>query len=420
MGRVQLGKGQSKGKSPGSSRLMPSATSQRGVTLGRPQSGRRQINYKQGSGSKAKMVLLVAGCSLAAVIGIFLLLDPGHSSCQNTLRFSQYARDSIIEAPVSLNPDVSTSHCIKRVSYLLDGIKVGEREVFPFYLKLDDESLRAANIERRDKYRLTILVQDVDDKVKEQPESFWVVFDKSKSNGSEAKDSPASAAESPTEGPTRDRLQTLQGRSLQLASLITRRSGYVLGDRFLELVDAKLQDYAAAYEAAVPRIRGQWRQNINVSFSYFNPPTIAYVLALSRSGFDSKKRQSAEGLGLWQIPFETSHRAGLTETDFKSESSSAKVAADYTRDLLNAFDNDYILMIAYYGISIEQAGKRNAEISSLGLSEEERADIMGLFNRGVLKDEQLQNLANFFAAGVVCIAPRDFGANAPRLDELIQ
>ena len=98
----------------------------------------------------------------------------------------------------------------------------------------------------------------------------------------------------------------------------------------------------------------------------------------------------------------------------------AKVAGTYTKELLNAFDNDYILMIACYGVNIQEAGRKNAEVARMGLSDDERADINRLVERGVLNDAQLSTLANFFAAGLVALFPDDFGAKAPPLKQLVQ
>jgi len=294
------------------------------------------------------------------------------------------------------------------VSFLLDGVNVGTRESFPFSISLDSSLLASANLAHKNTYKLVVVVVDERGKTTEQSDEMWVAFDSIDSPTKDANISPPSSVNG-------ERLASLENRTLQLLSSITRRNDYVVDAKILQRVDGKVQDYKRAYEAAFPQISSDWRQEINVAFNYFSPPVVAYCLALSRSSFEPQKDR-----GLWQIPEETLKRGGFTEVDFASDKTSMRVAADYTRELLNAFDNDYILMVAYYGLSIDRAGLVNAEVEKMGLTDSERADIAKLYELGVLKDEQWDNVVDFLAAGVVLSFPNEFGVNAPSVRELVK
>ena len=380
---------------------------QRGVSLGKP---RPPNHSSKGAGvlSRKAIIGLIAGTLCISALLFVFVVSPSDGSCENRVSLSRYVKDGVIKAPVVLHLDVSPRHCIQRVSFLLDGVNVGTRESFPFSISLDSSLLASANLAHKNTYKLVVVVVDERGKTTEQSDEMWVAFDSIDSPTKDANISPPSSVNG-------ERLASLENRTLQLLSSITRRNDYVVDAKILQRVDGKVQDYKRAYEAAFPQISSDWRQEINVAFNYFSPPVVAYCLALSRSSFEPQKDR-----GLWQIPEETLKRGGFTEVDFASDKTSMRVAADYTRELLNAFDNDYILMVAYYGLSIDRAGLVNAEVEKMGLTDSERADIAKLYELGVLKDEQWDNVVDFLAAGVVLSFPNEFGVNAPSVRELVK
>lgn len=409
MRRVKLSAGSTQKKPPNLVETQQRKATNKGVTLGSPKTTKRRGALGGILSSKSKILLAMAGLVLVMFV-ILMAVPSSKSNCQNSISLGHHLNGGIIRGPVTLHPEVSTSHCIKRISYFLDGIKIGDQDYFPFYMDINLGTLKAASLEKHDRYKLTIVVEDKSGGVKQQDEVLWVAFDDQ--NFLDDKDGTNQTAdkEKHLNDTEQERLLNLKVRGLQFSTLISRRIDYVLGDNFLKLVNSKLDEYARSYEAAAPYLSQDWKRNVNIAFNYFDTPVIGYVLALSRSKFNPESEQY--GKGLWQIPLETIKNIGFTGADLRSDVSAAKVAGVYTRDILKAFDNNYILMVAYYGVSIEQAVKRNAEIAKMGLSREDRANVMRMVELGIINDAQLQNVTNFFAAGMIALYPSEFGADA--------
>jgi hypothetical protein len=223
---------------------------------------------------------------------------------------------------------------------------------------------------------------------------------------------PAASARTP-EANSSNELGAIETRAmvLQLASQISQKSGYEFGPELIELIRSRSHEYASDKALLAAR---QYRREINKSFRDEGlSPLIGYVLAMSRSKFELSS--SDKGVGVWQIPVSVARSQGyLGSTEsaakLKVPELSAQIAASYTRQLLSAFDpEDFMYAIGCFGMSLQQAGQLQARLIIVIPDSKDRRDVNKIIQAGLLSDEQVENIARFFAAGIVGENPEKFG-----------
>ena len=197
----------------------------------------------------------------------------------------------------------------------------------------------------------------------------------------------------------------------ELAGQISQKGGYEFGPEFLDLIRSRSHEYAS--EKALTGAR-QYRREINKSFHDEGLyPLIGYVLAMSRSKFDPGS--SSEGIGIWQLPMGVVRSqgylsAGDNAAKLKVPEVSAQIAASYTRQLLSAFDQeDFMYAIACFGMTLQEAGQLQARLVTVVPNTKDRRDIQRVIRSDVLTGQQRENMARFFAAGIVGQNPQKFG-----------
>ncbi len=208
---------------------------------------------------------------------------------------------------------------------------------------------------------------------------------------------------------------------LQLASQISQKSGYEFGPEFIELIRGRTLEYSNEKTLVGAR---QFRREINKSFRDEGlNPLMGYVLAMSRSKFDPVSAQ--KGVGIWQLPVGVARSQGYlgateNSSKLKVPETSAQIAASYTRQLLSAFDSeDFMYAIACFGMSLQEAGQLQARLVNAAPDAKSRRDVMKVIKAGVLTGDQVDNIARFFAAGIVGENPQEFGlANSQPLSSL--
>lgn len=224
----------------------------------------------------------------------------------------------------------------------------------------------------------------------------------------------------PEESPTAETALSVEAAevrlmTLQLASQISQKSGYEFGPEFVELVSRRTPDYIAEKPLIAAR---QYRHEINKSFRDEGlNPLIGYVLAMSRSKFDPLVAE--KGIGIWQLPMSVARSQGYLDAENSSKlkvpETSAQIVASYTRQLLSTFESDdFMYAIACFGMSLQEAGKLQARLVTTAPNTKSRRDIMKMIKAGVLTDDQVENIARFFAAGIVGENPQHFGLTAPQ------
>lgn len=203
----------------------------------------------------------------------------------------------------------------------------------------------------------------------------------------------------------------IRSMTVQLASQISQKSGYEFAPEFVELIRARTQEYNSQKALGGAR---QYRREINKSFRDEGlNPLIGYALAMSRSKFDPAVTE--KGLGIWQVPPAVARSQGYlgaTENSgkLKIPEASAQITSSYTKQLLSAFDaEDFMYAIACFGMTLQDAGRLQARLVNAAPDTKSRRDIMKMIRAGVLTADQVDNIARFFAAGIVGENPQKFG-----------
>jgi hypothetical protein len=223
----------------------------------------------------------------------------------------------------------------------------------------------------------------------------------------------ATATATPAEQkkPTEIEPDEIKAMVSQLAAQISQKSGYEFGPDLIDRIRARSHEYADEKGLLAAR---QYRREINKSFRDEGlSPLIGYILAMSRSRFDSTS--SDKGIGVWRIPVSVARSQGYLGTGensakLKEPEVSAQIAASYSRQLLSAFDpDDFTYAIGCFGMSLQEAGQLQARLVSANPDPKTRRDINRIMQTHVLTGEQIDNIARFFAAGIVGENPQKFG-----------
>ena len=243
-------------------------------------------------------------------------------------------------------------------------------------------------------------------------------------NSAVATATPSVAAKAPTVAPAPTAEPTAEAASetdpdaneiramvLQLAGQISQKGGYEFGPDFIDQVRARSHEYAS--EKALLAAR-QYRREINKSFHDEGLyPLIGYVLAMSRSKFDLSS--PGEGIGVWRMPMEVVRSHGYLKSaddaaKLKDPDFSAQIAASYTRQLLSAFEpEDFMYAISCFGMTLQETGQLQARLVARVPNTKDRRDIQKIIDSGALSGKQVDNMARFFAAGIVGQNPQAFG-----------
>ena len=75
-------------------------------------------------------------------------------------------------------------------------------------------------------------------------------------------------------------------------------------------------------------------------------------------------------------------------------------------------------VVACYGMSLDEAGEVQQRLEAKDPTGEGRYDFWRMKNAGVVKGEQVERVARFFAAGIVIENPQQYGLNEPSVSTL--
>jgi hypothetical protein len=199
--------------------------------------------------------------------------------------------------------------------------------------------------------------------------------------------------------------------SEQLAAQISQKGGYAFAPEFIKLIQAHTQEYCSQKAMGAARL---YRREINKSFRDEGlNPLVGYALAMSRSRFDANTTD--KGIGIWQIPLSVARSQGYlgaaeNSSKLKVPETSAQISAQYTKALLSTFDTeDFMYAIACFGMNLQEAGRVQARLVNMAPDARNRRDVMKIIKAGVLSADQVDNIARFFAAGIVGENPQKFG-----------
>jgi hypothetical protein len=131
---------------------------------------------------------------------------------------------------------------------------------------------------------------------------------------------------------------------------------------------------------------------------------LGYHLAMSRSRFENKRNAGKEGL--WQMTqdFAAANgyngQCGIETLSDAAQNCAARVAAAYTKALVDLFEGDVVYGVGCFELSPADAGNFKITLSSA-----DRADFWNAIKSG----KQREQIVRFFAAGIVAENPQKFG-----------
>ena len=365
---------------------------------------------------KNKYLLAGLGVLLLTVGALAALSKSSGKKCPGAVQLIGPKSEDLIERPFLVKADVENSRCVSYVTFQLDGVEVGRSEKAPYELALNPEKL--PELPKKTKHELTVVVVEAGGKSTTAPEKLQLLFNVARPSAEEkTAEAKPTATASPTPTPTTatnvDPAQN-EVRSLcqQLASQVSQKSGYTFSPEFIGLVQQRIAEYQNAQWWQGART---YRRDINKAYRDEGlEPLVGYILAFSRSKFNINASQG--GLGLWRLSPGVIRASGYlsqneSEAVLKDPKRSAEIAAVYTKYLLNTFEKeDFMYAVACFGMSIREAGSFRAQLNSAVAADPTvRGDIVKMQKAGLLKDEQVDQIVRFFAAGVVGEHPQTFG-----------
>lgn len=350
---------------------------------------------------------VLSGLAIIAVVGVvlFLAVDWG---CEGEATISSPGDGDTISAVTSILVSAKNPKCINRVSFRLDGNEFASADVAPYKANLEPEKLSDL-VDDGATHILSVAVIDKNGKAKIQKGEVRIAFAKSETDEPEAKETPddpigsTDEPEPPTVKTTQITLSDTKQMCEQLLKLYSPNLAYRFDPQFLKQVQARTAEYKAEgffNRAAVAR------DAINVTF--FNEKglyaPLGYHLAMSRSRFENKRVAGKEGL--WQMTHDFAAangyngQCGIETLSDATQNCAARVAAAYTKALVDLFEGDLVYSVACFELSPADAGNFKMTLSSA-----DRADFWNAIKSG----KQREQIVRFFAAGIVAENPQKFG-----------
>jgi hypothetical protein len=360
--------------------------------------------------------LIIAGVGggllLTAVVAVLVIGITG--ACSPSVRIVSPQTGSTVRGEVTIRVEAEGTKCIERVSYQLDGVEVASAETAPYDVVLDSQRLAAIG---GGVHVLSVAVEDADGGKKIQPDTILLTFGHGSGKNSSSTSSQSTQQSNQTTQTTAavsppSRSDDVRSMAERLAGQITRKSGFVFDRELVEMIRARLVEYRV--DGYTDRAR-RHRREINKAFRDQGlDPLLGYVLAMSRSKFNEET--AGAGVGLWQIPLPVVQAQGyLAATEspasLKDSRRSAEIAAAYTKALLNTFESadDFMYAVACYGMPLNQVGEVRAQLATAAPDPMVRRDFLKVVKSGIIKDDQVDRVVRFFAAGIVCENPGAFG-----------
>ncbi len=369
--------------------------------------------------SKAPKVLLIAGglCGLA-VICVFaaglIYYVSGSSACAAKATITSPEPGETLTEATEIAVEIDNAECAERAVFLLDGVEFARATEKPFAATLDPKDFPdlADGVE----HNLQIVLEDENGVKMVQPNSVPLAFETREI----VKPTPEIVKTETAPTP-----KAIKGKQISLIDTqeMAKRLVKQFGGNFSYNVSnkqflAEVQKYSAEYAQAEGYFdrAAQFKDSINVAYvteQNLNAP-LGFILAMSRSKFVLAKQGSEEGL--WRMTGEfiaANNYNGVCGAETLSDASqncAARSSALYLKAIVyGVFDGDQIYSAAAFGKSPQDAGAWKATLPA------NRAD----FWAAIKTAPEREQIARFFAAGIVAENPQKFGLKKDRaLSEL--
>ena len=333
--------------------------------------------------------------TLVAVV-IYLKLTP---ACNPTARIVSPQSGTTIREPVTVRVEVTNQQCIDRLIYVLDDKKLISSEVSPYEIVLNPQmypELTGGN------HILSVTVEDDEGNKTLQSETVVLAFAGANQVSASDRSTIDVSAETAAASLSTSEVKELANK---LAQRINPKNDYIFDPDFLEQVRSRTNQYVSIepLERAA-----SFRDVINEEFvgEQDLPPSLGYIIALSRSRFAVGNSSSGADApqGLWQIQpsiaqeYLTRCRPSETLSDPNQKCSTVVASLYVKRLVVHIFRDDFVYAISAFGMSPGEAVRFQERLP------QDRRDFWKVIKSSAQRDRVL----NFFAAGIVGENPQKF------------
>ncbi len=364
--------------------------------------------------AKTKMPLMlgIAGATVAlaavCVVGAVVYSYSGSSRCEAKVTITKPENGETINQKTEIETESENADCVSRAIFLINDREFADATEQPFAATLDPAQFPELADGSLQKIQI-VLEDEKGEKIVQQSE-IALQFDTIEIAPPPVAEIVETAAPTPT--PLKQGTKISGGDTQEMAkNLVKEFSGtfnYKFDAQFLSEVQKKTAEYAADGYFARAAV---YKDVISVSFVQernLDAP-LGFILAMSRSQFKPQKNGADEGLWQMNPTFAAEIGAtGLCGTETLSDAAqncAAKAASLYLKSLvLEVFEGDVIYSVAAFGKSPQEANIWKATLPA------DRADFWK-----IIKDpKQREQVARFFAAGIVAENPQKFGLKKDR------
>jgi pSer/pThr/pTyr-binding forkhead associated (FHA) protein len=358
--------------------------------------------------SKMPLMLIVMGlaCGLAVICVVGAVLysySSASARCDAKAVITSPENGDTINKETEITVEAENTDCVRRAVFLLDDAEIASAESAPYTTTLDPKQFPALSDGAN--HSLKVVLEDASGNLF-APSEIILAFE----TATIATPTPTpSEEETPVPSPTpptgkQPSLIDIQEMSKRLVKQFSGNFAYKFDQQFLQEVQKKMPEYAAA-EGYFARAE-TFRDTINLEFHKENglDAPLGFLLAMSRSKFNPQKQGAEEGL--WKLSDEFVTANGyktICQTESLSDQTqncAAKTSSIYAKALvLKIFNGDAVYAAAAFGMSEQEASQWASSLPPA------REDFWKVIN----SPKQREQVARFFAAGIVAENPQRFG-----------
>ncbi len=366
--------------------------------------------------TSSKMPLMIGiaavtvGLAIVAVVAVGLIYFT-ETKCEATARIISPENGETISKALEIEVDAKNTECVGRARFELNGEEIATANEIPYTTTLEPSQF--PELADGGSYDLQVILEDKGGKTI-QISIVSVAFDTI-----EEKPKNTPTPEIIEVKPNQPTPKTSQSRQLSLADTQAMYQGildqfksgsfrYKPDNQFLQQVQARTNEY---------RVEGyytnaqKYKDQINLAFFRDNglDPALGYLLAMSRSKFNSVKDKNDEGLWRMTNDFASVNAfngtCGNETLSDPTQDCAAKTAAVYLKALLlNVFEGDVIYAVSCFGMSPNEASVWKSTLPA------DRAN----FWQTIKNPKQKEEVVKFFAAAIVAENPQKFGLKRDR------
>lgn len=346
----------------------------------------------------------MCGLALVSVLGV-----AGYyyfyktSACEAKAVITAPETGDLLKDPTDIEVDAENTECVSRAVFVLDDMIIASADSAPYEASIDPREF--PELADGLNHSLKIVLEDEEGNLVGQADEVLLAFE-TIATPTPTPDETIPPDERPRPTPQVAKQISLIETQEMAKRLVKQFSGqfeYKFDKQFLQEVQKRTNEYAV--DGYYTRAQ-QYRDAINVAYvqeQNLDAP-LGFILAMSRSKFIPERQGAGEGL--WRMPndFVTANAYNGTcevkDLSDPTQTCAAISSAAYLKNIvLNVFEGDVIYGVAAFGMSAQEAAAWKMSLP------ENRSDFWNVIRQPAQREE----LARFFAAGIVAENPQKFG-----------